>query len=58
MNFRTKIASLMIFGAVAVGLTVMSVSATDHHKKKKTSLTPPSQRAASKLSRQRSTRLD
>jgi uncharacterized surface protein with fasciclin (FAS1) repeats len=35
MNFRTKIASLMIFGAVAVGLTVMSVSATDHHKKKK-----------------------
>ena len=34
MNLKSKIASLMIVGAVAVGLTVMSVSATDHHAKK------------------------
>ncbi len=34
MNLKSKIASLMIVGAVAVGLTVMSARANDHHEKK------------------------
>ncbi len=34
MNLKSKIASFMIVGAVAVGLTVMSVRANDHHAKK------------------------
>ncbi len=34
MNLKSKIATLMLVGAMAVGITVLSVGATDHHEKK------------------------
>ncbi len=34
MNLKSKIASLMLVGAMAVGITVFSVGAADHHEKK------------------------
>ena len=34
MNLKSKIASLMLVGAMAVGITVLSVGAADHHEKK------------------------
>ena len=34
MNFRTKMTSLLLAGAVALGMTVMPVGATDDHMKK------------------------
>ncbi len=34
MNLKSKIASLMVVGAMAVGITVFSVGAADHHEKK------------------------
>ena len=34
MKLKSKIAGLMLVGVIAMGLTVMSVSATDHHEKK------------------------
>ncbi len=34
MNLKSKIATLMLVGAMVVGITVLSVGATDHHEKK------------------------
>ncbi len=34
MNLKSKIASLMLVGAMALGITVFSVGAADHHEKK------------------------
>ncbi len=34
MNLKSKIASLMLVGAMAVGITVFSMGAADHHEKK------------------------